>query len=77
MNSNVRFAAKANSEVTVHGFVVQEVILDHVAAISEAENELAHSVVGVHLHDVPQDGTPPDLHHGFWAEFGLFPKSRT
>src|SRR6267378_5324570 len=74
---DVRFAAKANLEVTIHGFVVQEVILDHVAAISEAENELAHSVVGVHLHDVPQDGSAPDLNHRFGAEFSLFPETGT
>src|ERR1019366_944127 len=74
---DVRLAAEANSEVTIHGFIVQEVILDHVAAISEAENELAHSVVGVHLHDVPQDGTAPDLHHRFGAEFGLFSETST
>src|SRR6266404_3278602 len=69
---DVRFAAKANLEVAIHGFVIQEVILDHVAAISEAQNELAHSVVGIHLHDVPQDGTAPNLHHRFGPEFGLF-----
>src|ERR1700675_1233703 len=74
---DVRFAAKANLEVTIHGFVVQEVILDHVAAISEAENELAHSVVGVHLHDVPQDGSSPDLHHRFGPKFGFFPETGT
>src|ERR1700692_3571253 len=74
---NVRLAPKANFEVTVHGFVVQKIILDHVAAITQAENELAHPVVGIHLHDVPQDGAPADFHHGFWAEFGLFPTSRS
>ena len=77
MNSNVRLASQANLEVVVHGFVVQEVILDHVAAIAEAEDELAHSVVGVHLHDVPQDGAAADLDHRFGAEFGLFPETGT
>src|SRR6267143_3905229 len=74
---DLRFAAKADSEVTIHGFVVQEVVLDHVATISEAENELAHSVVGVHLHDVPEDGTAPDLHHRLGPEFSLFPETGT
>src|SRR6266404_5802602 len=74
---DLRLAAKANSEVTIHGFVVQEVILDHVAAVSEAEDKLAHSVVGVHLHDVPQNGSAPDLHHRFGPEFGFFPETGT
>src|SRR6267378_2339123 len=74
---DLRFAAKTNSEVTVHGFVVQEVILDHVAAISEAEDKLAHSVVGVHLHDVPQNGAASDLNHRFGPEFGFFPETGT
>ena len=74
---DLRFAAKTNSEVTVHGFVVQEVILDHVSAISKAENELAHPVVGVHLHDVPQNGTASDLHHRLGPEFGFFPETGT
>ncbi len=74
---DLRFAAKANLEVTIHGFVVQEVILDHVAAVSEAENELAHTVMGIHLHDVPEDGTAPDLHHRLGTEFGFFPETGT
>src|SRR6266853_6089005 len=74
---DLRLAAEANLEVTIHGFVVQEVILDHVAAIPEAENELAHSVVGVHLHDVPQNGTASDLHHRLGPEFGFLPETGT
>jgi len=74
---DVRFAAQADLEVTIHGFVVQEVILDHVAAIAEAENELAHPVVCVHLHDVPQNGTAPNLHHRFGSEFGFFAETGT
>src|ERR1700675_4411790 len=74
---DVRFAAKANFEVAVHGFVVQEVILDHVAAIAEAENEFAHPVVCVDLHDVPQNGTAPNPHHRFGSEFGFFPETGT
>jgi len=27
--------------------------------------------VGIDLHDVPQDGTAADLHHGFGTELGL------
>jgi hypothetical protein len=73
----VRFATETNLEVTIHGFVVQEVLLDHVAAIPEAQNELAHSVVGVHLHDVPEDGTASDLHHRFGAELGLLSETGT
>src|SRR5580700_3206518 len=68
---DMRLASKADLEVAIHSFVIQKVVLDHVAAISEAQNELAHAVVGVHLHDVPYNGTPPNFHHRFGAEFGL------
>ena len=56
--------AEADGEVVVHRLVVQEIFLDHVAAIAEAEHEIAEPVVGVELHDVPQDRPAADLDHG-------------
>ena len=44
--------------------VIQEVVLDDIRAISEAEHEVAMSVVGVVLHDVPQYRAIPDVDHG-------------
>ena len=44
-----------------------------------ARDELSHSVVFTHLHDVPQDGPvdgmPPDLQYWFETEFGFFPQT--
>ena len=38
---------EADGEVVVHGLVVEEVFFDHVAAIAQAEHEVAEAVVGV------------------------------
>jgi len=43
--------------------VREEVVLDHVRAESEAQDEVGVSVVGVVLHHVPQDRAVPDVHH--------------
>src|SRR5215471_1790994 len=72
---DVRLPAEADPEIVVHGLVVQEVVLDHVAAVAEAQNEFPQSVVGVDLHDVPEDWVSSDLDHGLGAEFGFFPQA--
>jgi len=72
---NLRLPSQRNPEVIVHGFIIQEVILDHVAAIAQAENELPHPVVRIHFHDVPQDRPPSDLHHRLGTEFRLLAKA--
>src|ERR1700692_327894 len=74
---NLGLAPKANLEVAVHGFVVEKIFFDHVAAIAETEHKLADPIVGVHLHDVPQDGAAADFHHRLGTEFGFFPESGT
>ena len=52
--------------------VVGEVFLDHVAAVTAADHEIVHAVRAVDLHDVPEDGLAPDLHHGLGFEMGFF-----
>jgi hypothetical protein len=44
--------------------VVQEVLLDDVAAIAEAEDEVLVAEVRVVLHHVPENRPIPDGHHG-------------
>src|SRR5262249_48995102 len=41
--------------------LLEEPALEHVAAIAEREHELAHAVMRVVLHDVPQDRPAADL----------------
>src|ERR1035437_8920925 len=67
-----RLTAKANGEIVVHRLVVQEVFLDHVAAVAEAEHELTEAVVGVRLHDVPKDRASAHVDQRFGPKFGFF-----
>ena len=43
--------------------VVAEVLLDQVAAVAAADDEVVQAVGAVGLHDVPDDGPTADLHH--------------
>src|SRR5690348_4166333 len=70
-------AAEADGEVIVHRLVVQEVFLDHVAAVAEAKHEIAEPAVRVNLHDVPQDGTAPDFDHRFGAKLSFLAQPGT
>ena len=62
---------QGDGEVVVHRLVVEEIVLDDVPFVAEAEDELAQAVMGEDLHDVPQDRPAPDLHHRFGAKLGL------
>ena len=73
----VALASQGDGEIVVHRLVVEEVLLDHVAAIAEAEHELAEAVVGVVLHDVPEDRPPAHLDHRLGPELGLLAQSRS
>lgn len=52
--------------------VVREVFLDDVLLVACADDEFVVAVVAVQLHDVPEDGHPPQLHHGLGLELGFF-----
>src|ERR1035438_621106 len=60
-----------NGAVAVHRLVVEEVLLDVVAAITQAKHELVVAEVGVALHNMPQHGLAADLNHGLGAVLGL------
>jgi hypothetical protein len=69
-------AAERDGEIVVHGLVVEEVLANHVAAIAQAQHELAKAVMSVDLHDVPQDGPTADLDHGLGSKFSFLAQSR-
>jgi hypothetical protein len=52
--------------------VVGEVLLDHIAAVAETDHEVVETVVRIDLHDVPEDGHPPQLHHRLRPHRRLF-----
>ena len=57
--------------------VIGEVLLDHVAPISQADNEIVDSVRRIDLHNVPEDGLAPHLHHGLRSRLRLFGQTRS
>ncbi len=52
--------------------VVGEVLLDDVALVSAADDEVVDAVLGVDLQDVPEDRPAADLNHRFRPYRGLF-----
>jgi hypothetical protein len=60
------------NEVIGSAFVViEEVILDGVGAMSQAEDKILVPEVGVVLHHVPQDRPVADMHHRLGHIFGI------
>ena len=57
--------AQVDAEAAAQIHVVQEVHLDDLALVAERQQELSDPVVGVALHDVPEDRPPADLDHRF------------
>ena len=52
--------------------VIGKVLLDDVALVAAANDEVIDAVVGISLQDVPQDRLAADLDHGFGAGVGFF-----
>ncbi len=57
--------------------IVGEVFLDHVPAITGADDEIIDAGGGVELHHVPQDGPVADFDHGLRPQLGFFADSRS
>ena len=62
---------QGDGEIVAHGLVIEEVLADDVAAIAQAEDEFAEAVVGIGLHDMPEDRPAAHLDHRFGAELGF------
>ena len=63
--------ADADREVAAQRHVVEEEALDVLALVAERDHELVEPVLGVVLHDVPEDRPPADLDHRLRPELGL------
>src|SRR5687767_9764914 len=74
---DLMLTAEANREVIVHRFVVEKVLLDHVAAITKAEDKVNVSVMGVYLQNVPKDWPSSDVHQRLRSKLCLFPQTRS
>jgi len=57
--------------------VVEEVILDDVGLVAEAEDEVLVPVMGVELHQVPHDRPVADRHHGLGNVLAVIAEAKT
>jgi hypothetical protein len=62
---------EADGHAPAEVVVVEEVLLDDLALVAQRDQELAEAVVRVVLHDVPEKGPSPDLHHRLGPNLGL------
>ena len=71
-----RLLAEVEGHIRVVHEVVGEVLLDHVALVAQADDEVVKAVMTVVLHDVPQNGVLADLGHRLGLHLGLFRQAR-
>ena len=70
-------AALGQHEVVGHRLVVvEEVVLDRVGPVAEAQDEVAVAVVRVVAHDVPQDRPVADLDHRLGHRLAVLPQAQ-
>src|SRR5258706_5300031 len=68
---NARFLPQADGEIVVHRLIVEEIFLDHVALVSQAQHEITKAVMRVQLHDVPEDWAPSYFDQGLGTKLGF------
>jgi hypothetical protein len=56
--------------------VIQEIFLDGVALVAEAQDEVGVPEMSVVLHHVPEDGAIPEGHQRLWNFFGIIAQAR-
>lgn len=57
--------------------VVGEIFFDDVSFVSQENDKIVVSILGVDLHDMPENRMAANLHHRFWDDAGLFSKACT
>jgi len=57
--------------------IVGEILLDHVTAVSAANDKIFDSMRGISLHDVPKDWMSTDLHEGLRPLLSFLGKTST
>src|SRR5260370_6489990 len=55
--------------------VIRKVLLDEMAHVATANDEVIDPMEGIQLHDVPENRFPTDLDHWFWFDLGFFTQS--
>jgi len=54
--------------------IVEEVVLDHVRLVAEANDKVLVAEVGVVFHEMPQDGSVANVDHGLGDRVRVFPE---
>ena len=75
MKLHALFLAQSQREVVIHGVIAKEIILDHLTAVSEAQDKIFEAKLAIDLHDVPENRPPADFNERFGTVFGLLPHS--
>src|SRR5262249_48705995 len=57
--------------------IIGEILLDKIALVAQANDELIDTMRTVYFHDMPKNGTPTDLDHRLRSNRGLFGKARS
>ena len=73
---HLRLAAELERHVAGVPKVISKIILDDLAFVTEAQNEIAMPVVGVGFHNVPKNRPIADGHHRFGTILRLLAQPR-
>ncbi len=68
-------ASKIYAEIALEVVLIEEVVLDEISLVTAGDVEVLHPMMGIVLHDMPQDGTPADLDHRLGTGRCFFLKS--
>ena len=61
-----------HGKILIQAIKVKKISLDLLSLVTQGENEFVETVLGIVLHDMPEDGLSSDWDHGFRAVFCLF-----
>ena len=56
--------------------IVREVFLDHIALVTEANDEIVNAMMRIHFHDVPQNRLAADFDHRFGLQMRFLADTR-
>jgi hypothetical protein len=77
MIAQTTLRTEAARKVIVHRLVVEEILLDHVASVTETKDEVSEAVMCIELHDVPKERSPTHIDQRLGPILGFLTKSRS
>ncbi|MPN15941.1 hypothetical protein SDC9_163277 [bioreactor metagenome] len=55
--------------------IIRKILLDHMLLVSRADHKIVVSIMGIQLHNVPEDRLVADFNHRLWPQVALFGQS--